>query len=523
MWLNYENNILLCYNFFKVDDCMKNKIFIVILFLLLISRIDVYASESRKLKVLVIEINPILSTIENKQLYVNNNGHPYVSEYFNQDRSKAFLELKSDLEEVSHNYLDIEIVKNEYLNEFPTYTKEINLVNGTKAKRYDEETYITMSRSRASRDVGSWIDMVYYPNYKPAEYSFDYNYIIEKFDLINRKNNGEFDQVWLNTIDPASTFETIMVGDKAFWINGTPLTYDCDNFIILNISISRRDANLHALSHGIEGIMNMVFNREVVDYSKRYNDLTDETYDNLTLWEKFNLSSYQINGNYAGVGNVHFPFNAEKDYDYSNERKVYSNWESWLDYPELSLEQKLSDSSSWLDFGPNSHFKKEDKFADRMYIRFWLYLFPHVDGFSSDGFYNNWWKYICDMDFVQSITTTKDKNIDLELNKSFKINFILNYYSGKKEVVNTIVNDDNINIIGDSIKIVDGGIKGTKYGKSIVTIYRDGSSISYTIDVVPKQTNSFQLIVLSIIISLSVILFIFVIFVIYFRKNKKTY
>ena len=493
---------------------MKSKIIIFILFLFLMCCVNVYASESQKLKVLIIEINPILSTVENKQLYVNNDGHPYVSEYFGQDRSNAFLELKSDLEEMSHNYLNVEIVKNEYLNEFPTYAKDISLVNGNKAKRYDEETYIAISRSKASRDVGSWIDMIYYPNYKPSKYSFDYNYIIEKFDLINRKNNGEFDQVWLNTIDPSSTLES----DKL-------LKYeldDCENFIILNISISRRDANLHALSHGIEGIMNMVFNREVVNYSKKYNDLNDETYNNLTLWEKFNLSSYQTNGNYVGVGNVHYPFNAEKDYDYSNEKKVYSNWESWLEYPELSLEQKLSDSSSWLNFGPNSHFNEEDKFPDRMYIRFWMYLFPHADGFTSDGFYNNWWKYICNMDYVQSITTTKDRKIDLELNKEFKVNYILNYYSGKKEVINTIVNDDNINIMGDTVKIVDGSIKGIKYGKSVITIYRDGSSISYTINVTPRQAYNSQLII-SIIISLFVILFIFVMFLIYFRKNKKTY
>ena len=192
-----------------------------------------------------------------------------------------------------------------------------------------------------------------------------------------------------------------MVGYKPYWINGTPLTYDCDNFLILNISISRRDANLHALGHGYEGIMSMVFNREVTDYSKKYHNLTDEEYENLTLWEKFTMSSYQTDEKYSGVGNVHFPFNAVKDYDYENDSQIISNWEAWLDYPDLSALPKKSNSSSWLNFLPNTQLaENENKDPDRLYMRFWLYLFPHVEGFTSDGFYNNWWKYIYSMDYV---------------------------------------------------------------------------------------------------------------------------
>ena len=50
-----------------------------------------------------------------------------------------------------------------------------------------------------------------------------------------------------------------MVGSDAFWINGTPLQKKCKNFMITAFSISRRDANLHALGHGFENIMNFAF------------------------------------------------------------------------------------------------------------------------------------------------------------------------------------------------------------------------------------------------------------------------
>ncbi len=495
----------------------------LLLFLLFFNVSYVYAEEKQKLKVLIIEINPILSTVENHKLYKNNDGHPLVSEYFNQDRNKAVDELIEDLQDMSHGYLDIDIVKTEYLNEFPTYKSDIELLNGSKSKRYDEETYIAISRSKSSRDVGSWIDMIYYPSHKPKEYTFDYDYIIQKYNLINRKNNGEFDQVWLKTIDPASTYETIMVGHKPYWINGTPLTYDCDNFIILNISISRRDANLHALGHGIEGIMSMTFNREVTDYSKKYNNLTDEEYDHLTLWEKFTLSSYQTDEKYSGVGNVHFPFNGTKDYDYDNDSQILSNWEAWLDYPDLSALPKKSNSSSWLNFLPNTQLAKdENKDSDRLYMRFWLYLFPHIEGFTTDGFYNNWWKYIYSMDYVETISSNIDKNIELEINNDFEVNYLLKYYSGKIELIKTIENNDNIHISGDNIRIENGKIVGISYGKSIVTIYRDGSSLSYFINVIPKSKTENQILI-AFIISLFIFLGIFIIILIYFKlKDRNT-
>ena len=40
---------------------------------------------SQDLNILVIEINPILQTITNTELYKNNNGHPLVREFFKQD------------------------------------------------------------------------------------------------------------------------------------------------------------------------------------------------------------------------------------------------------------------------------------------------------------------------------------------------------------------------------------------------------------------------------------------------------
>lgn len=214
---------------------------------------------------------------------------------------------------------------------------------------FDEELYLEYAPP--TNDRGNWYDLITNDVFSKIDaYSFDYEYLIEKFDLIDRRNNGEFDQVWIYSIDPIQTFETTMVGSKPYWINGTPITKDCDNFVLANISISRRDANLHALGHGVEGIMSMAFNNTYFRYNKSYNDYNNEEYQKLNLWEKFSMADYESSGQNAGVGNVHFPFNGEYDYDYENTNKVYSYWENWLNYPDLTGDKKLYDSSAFLEW-----------------------------------------------------------------------------------------------------------------------------------------------------------------------------
>lgn len=96
---------------------------VIMIFSMLICQKSTLAAENVKqqdLKVLVIEINPILESITNTELYPDNEGHPKVSEYFGQDTYKALEELKWDLEFASHGYLNI-IMEHEYLNEFPRY------------------------------------------------------------------------------------------------------------------------------------------------------------------------------------------------------------------------------------------------------------------------------------------------------------------------------------------------------------------------------------------------------------------
>ena len=462
--------------------------------------------ESQDLNVLVIEINPIINSIKNTTLYPNNNGHPKVSEYFGQDEEKALNELIEDFEYTSHQYLNINVTR-EYLNEYPTYKSYVTLNDGTKAHQFDEETYLAASRIEGT-DRGNWYNFIHSDQFQEASsnsYTFDYDYIIEKYDLINRRNNGEFDQVWLLTIDPTLTYETIMIGNNPYWINAPGYKADCQNFQMANISISRRDANLHALAHGVEGIMTAAFHDSYYVYgdytglgtykyyktsysSYKKDSITISSfadYKALNLWEKFSLGTYSNTANYGSIGNVHFPYNGASDYDYSNTTKVYTNWRDWLNYPNIDGNFVLDNNNAWLtNTGNNLLGSGENKDPDRLYTRFWFYLMPHITGYTEDGYLNNWWKYYHSLDFITTIKENNSTNITTKLGDFVFINCSLIYNSENTDTLSYIKEGNNIQISNENVLgFKNGYVYAKAVGKSDVTLNYDGQSLTYNVTV----------------------------------------
>ena len=445
-----------------------------------------FESNKNKLRILLIEINPILTKITNEELYKNNNGHPYVSEYFDQDREIALKEMKEDLEFSSHGKVKVEFVRNITENEFPKYKILIELSNGTRDYKLDEETYISMSKKDDNPDKGDWNKLVNDPKYKEIDsYQFDYNNFVQKHQLDILRKNNVFDQVWIYGIDPLSTYETMMIGSDPFWINGLPLKEDCKNFMVVAVSISRRDANLHVLGHGFENIFSYAFNGERNSYDKEYDDDTPEKYDKLNYWEKFSLIDKNSKGDNAGVGNIHFPFNGEYDYDYYNENEVYSNWEYWENYPNINGEKKKYNNDAWMNFKGNENIINDTdscKDPDRLYIRFWMYLLPHIDGYTETGHLNNWWDYVTNCDYVTSINS-ENKIIDVTIGEEVYLTYKVVYKSGSVETIRNINSGNNIKINGDCVSFEDNKLIGSKKGSCSVTIYRDGNSLDFKINI----------------------------------------
>jgi hypothetical protein len=465
----------------------------VLILLFLFNLCTSFDASKNNLRVFVIEINPILTSITNKNLYKSNNGHPYVSEYFSQDRVRALNEVKEDLHFASHGQLSVEIVQHYILNEFPKFTKKMKLLNGYSDYRFDENTYVSISQSDYDKDKGDWFKLLRNPLFnEPGSFTFDYEYILQKYNLVNRRNKNMFDHVWILGIDPLSTYETMMVGSNPFWINGNPINKNCKNFMIASFSISRRDSNLHALGHSFENILNFAFKGDYFSYNTEYSDYTQDDYNKLSYWEKFTLIDINSKNQNSGVGNVHYPFNGKYDYDYSNNNLVYTYWENWLKYPNIAGPKKQYNNNAWMALPGNSVILKDsnqNQDPDRLYVRFWMYLFPHIDGYTKDGFLNNWWKYYSNLDYVTNISAD-NKNIAGYVNKEIELNYKVYYRSGEIENVKYATIGDNVQINGSCVKFQNNKLIGAKVSKCTVSIYRDGKKVTFTINVLtPKKFN----------------------------------
>jgi hypothetical protein len=425
--------------------------------------------------------------IENKSMYA--------ADYINQSESveACVKELKEDIEYSSNNIVKCNIVKNDYLDEFATYKCGVKLLNGKSENRLDDETWLKiMSDDNGNASwYGNWDRVKKYLDTSKYEYDygFDYDYIINKFDLVNRKNNKEFDQVWLVTISPINTYESVMVGKTAYWINGPAFIKDCNNFPIINLSIERRDANIECFGHMTEYIMNKVYTT-ATNSGYSYNIFSQLKYDNFNLWDKFTLNYGKFGDDFKfyGIGNLHFPPNGEYDYDWSNETKVQSTWKDWKDnYPNLTGKTVLTNCDTWLS-GHEEY--KDTLYAGRYHHRWWLSLFPHVSGKTIDGYSNNWWDYIITMDFAINVSP-ENELIQMKTNEVLPyLTFNIEYNSGKNDKVNVSKMDNNINISNkDVVNFQNGKLKTLKEGSSSVSYYVDGKKGTTEI-VVSKNDNN---------------------------------
>ena len=448
----------------------------ILIFLLLLNISYQFDVNKKTLRVYVIEINPILTSITNSALYKNNNGHPYVTEYFSQKREKSVSEMVNDINFASHGKLTVQIVKHAVLNEFPKYNKKVKLSDGRYDFQYDEKTYISMSQSY-KKDEGDWFKLLSNDIFNEG-FIFDYEYIINKYNLITLRQKDFFDQVWIFGIDPLNAYETMMVGSNPYWINGSPIRKECKNFLIAGLALSRRDSNLHALGHSLENLISFGFSGDYNKYTD--NVITQEEYNKFNYWEKFTLINKNTKNGNAGVGNVHFPFNGISDYDYSNTNQVYSYWESWLDYPNINGAKKLSNNRAWMELSENVKIlqdPEEEKNPDRLYVRFWMYLFPHIDGYTEEGHLNNWWSYFSNLDYVIQMNC-QNQIVTGYVGKEVELNYMVYYRSGDVENVKYAKQDKNVQINGNCVKFNENKqLIGNQKGKCTVSIFRDGQKV----------------------------------------------
>jgi len=289
-------------------------------------------------KVMVIIYNPVIKSKENKKLTQVYNWN---------DPDKLAEQYIKDVNEASWGLVEYKITERHEVNGFPVH------VTGF---RYDEESFMNAWSTKKFKDDAR-----------------DYKKIIEEFSIIDKIENHKIDEVWLFGAPGFSWYESIMVGDGAYYCNSDPLTdVKClRKFIIMGFNYERKDdCMLEDLGHRSESIIWHLYG-------------TWEANEN-TQWNKFTLYDKELKGK-SNVGNIHFAPNSQKDYEWGNKTYVESYCDDWYNYPNLTGKKSTVNCEEW----GNGDM--------RLHHIWWFRHIPRAIG-SIDGKLNNWWKYIMNYD-----------------------------------------------------------------------------------------------------------------------------
>lgn len=294
-------------------------------------------------KVLVLNFDPIMKSRESKRLHE-------VGRW--QNPRNLANEYQRDVEGCSHGRVKFNVVEWKDVDEYP------EKIDGWA---YTEDAYLEcMKTNKGWRQPDA----------------LDYEKMFAAQKVLPRIDSGEIDEIWMFGAPYFGYFESMMAGPRAFFINGAPNDKVTSKrpFAIMGFNYERGVAEMiHNLCHRTESTMARV-----------YGGWKCEKLD--TNWARFAANAHQSNG-VAGAGTCHYPPNGEKDYDYQNRRRVESDADDWLNYPNLAGKKKTVDCETW--GGPDYH---------RNYMKWWFTRLPHAPGVNPDGRLNDWWEYVFNFD-----------------------------------------------------------------------------------------------------------------------------
>lgn len=264
------------------------------------------------------------------------------------------------------------------------YRDTLNSVSGGAIKYeivkiYDDDQFFTrLKNEKKHLDLKGVVKLLSEPGWetlKKEGTTFDYNKFIEHYGFCEMRDKGVINEVWLWTFPYGGTWESTFAGKGAFWLNSNPVEgTSCNELLtIMGLNYEREmSLALESYGHRFESVMRKVYGR------------WDHQSENLNNWELY--TSYdKIAPGQAHVGNIHFPPNGLKDYDWKNLAKVKTAADRWFEYPELKAkEPRMVNCEEWAC----SHLG---------YMCWWYSHTPHFEGINpKDGHLNNWWHYVVD-------------------------------------------------------------------------------------------------------------------------------
>jgi len=235
--------------------------------------------------------------------------------------------------------------------------------------RYDEASFLAMWKDKKTA-------------HQPDGVS--YAAIFRELNLSERVRREDIRDIWVWGAPYFGTDEYAMKipGDETFYSTDNPWFYrpydvpDCGRTVWVmgfNYEVGEDNA-LHSFGHRCEGILALTVGRGI------WKDQAGET----NAWNRFTRQADKF-PNDAQVGNVHGGPNAKSGYDYGQTNVVMSGADDWFHYPHLTGAKKPVNCDTW---GKPHHLN---------FQRWWLNHLPRNAGVT-EGFYNNWWRYIVDYD-----------------------------------------------------------------------------------------------------------------------------
>ncbi len=235
--------------------------------------------------------------------------------------------------------------------------------------RYTEQSYLEMWKDRKKA-------------HQPDAVS--YAAIFKELNLIERVKKEQVRDIWIWSMPYSGADEYAMKipGDQLFFQSTNPWFYrpynipDCARTVWVmgfNYEVGEDNA-LHSFGHRCEGILSLTVGRGI------WEGKAGET----NAWSRFTRQADKF-PNDAQVGTVHGGPNARGGYDYGQTNEVLSGADDWSNYPHLTGAKKIVNCETW---GKPHHLK---------FMQWWLGHLPKTSGVT-DGFYNNWWRYIVDYD-----------------------------------------------------------------------------------------------------------------------------
>jgi hypothetical protein len=149
------------------------------------------------------------------------------------------------MKKASQDILVYEVVEKLEVPEYPV------LMDG---RQYSDTTYteVLADNRRALRDVNG--------KYMLA----DYQQIIQKFDILQKVESAQIDEVWMFGGPYFGFYESRMVGRGAFWCNGPAIEQACRRFVIMGFNYERDVKEMvHDYGHRSESLLAKQFGSEM--------------------------------------------------------------------------------------------------------------------------------------------------------------------------------------------------------------------------------------------------------------------